>query len=57
MLLLGELTESFSILAIATSALVVATLISAPLLLSFELTSLESRLKLLAKMKTTMQGR
>jgi M6 family metalloprotease-like protein len=56
MILLGELTESFLILAIATSALVLATLVSAPLLLSFELTSVGSRLKLLAKTKTLMQS-
>jgi hypothetical protein len=56
MLLLGELTGSFLILAIATSALVLVTLISAPLLLSFELVSAGSRLKLLAKMRTLMQS-
>jgi hypothetical protein len=57
MLLLGQLTGSFLILAIATSVLVVATLISSPLLLSFELASLGSRVRLLAKMKTLMQSR
>jgi M6 family metalloprotease-like protein len=53
MILFGEVTESFLILAIATSALVLATLVSAPLLVSFELTSVGSRLKFLAKMIQT----
>jgi M6 family metalloprotease-like protein len=56
MLLLGELIGSFLILAIATSVLVITTLISAPLLFSFELTSLDIGLKLRAKMKTPRQS-
>jgi hypothetical protein len=55
MLLLGELMGSSWILAIATSALVLTTVISTPLLLSFELATIGSRLRLLAKMKTAMR--
>jgi M6 family metalloprotease-like protein len=54
-LLLGELMGSAWILAIATSALVLTTLISTPLLISFELASVGNRLKLLAKMKSVMR--
>ena len=54
-LLLGELMGSSWILAIATSVLVLTTLISTPLLLSIELASLESRLRLLGRMKTVLR--
>jgi hypothetical protein len=55
-LLVGEFVASSWILAIATSALVLTTLISAPFLLSFELASLENRFRLLAKMKSIMRA-
>jgi hypothetical protein len=54
-LLLGELMGSSWILAIATSVLVLTTMISTPLLFSFELATIESRLRLLAKMKTVIR--
>jgi len=52
---LGELTGSFGMLAIATSALVLSTLISTPLLFSFELMVLTNRLRLFDKMKAVMR--
>jgi len=55
-LLVGEFVASSWILAIATSAVVLTTLISAPFLLSFELASLENRFRLLAKMKSIMRA-
>jgi peptide/nickel transport system substrate-binding protein len=52
---LGELTGSFGMLAIATSALVLSTLISTPLLFSFELMVLTNRLRLFDKTKAVMR--
>jgi hypothetical protein len=54
-LLLGELTGSFSLLAVAASAVVLSTLVSTPLLFSFKLMSLQSRLEALAKTKAILR--
>jgi M6 family metalloprotease-like protein len=54
-LLLGELTASFSLLAVAASVFVLSTLVSTPLLFSFRLMSLQSRLEVLAKMKAILR--
>lgn len=51
LLTLGELSGSFGLLAVATSALVLTTLVSAPLLFSSALVGLGSRLGLLDKLK------
>ena len=55
MLLLGELAGSLLLLAIAASALVLTTLLSTPLLLAFELTSVERRLGLFTKMRAVLR--
>ena len=54
-LLLGELTGSLSLLAVAASVFVLSTLVSTPLLFSFRLMSLQSRLEVLAKMKAILR--
>ena len=55
MLLLGELAESFGLLAIAACALVLTTLLSTPILFSCALTSLGRRLGLGAKMRAALR--
>ena len=54
-LLLGELSGSLLLLAVGASVTVLSTLISAPLLLSFELASLERSLALSFKIRAKLQ--
>jgi len=54
-LLLGELAGSFSLLTVGASVMVLSTLLSAPLLFSFELMSLQKRLALSVKMKAILR--
>jgi hypothetical protein len=57
MLLLGELTGWLGLLAIAASVLVLTTLLSAPVLFSFALASVERRLRLCTRMRTAFRIR
>jgi hypothetical protein len=54
--LLGELAGSFSLLAVGASVMVLSTLISVPLLFSFELMSLQRRLVLPVNMKAILRA-
>jgi M6 family metalloprotease-like protein len=56
LLLLGELAGSFGLLAVAASVLVLTTLLSTPVLFSFALISLDRRLGLVARMRTTLRN-
>jgi M6 family metalloprotease-like protein len=54
MLLLGELTGLFGLLAVAASALVLTTMLSTPIFFSFALASLERRLGLSMRMRAAL---